>query len=86
MLSRYDWTSESVSGSGIGRGAVGIPRGGEYTGPNPVEAARFLARKFWSMSIQARERQGDAVDDASSDAEFYKYENRFFEETARFEK
>jgi len=72
-------------GSGGGRGAVGLPTYGQYTGPNPIEAARFLARKFWSMAIQAKKRQGETFEDASSDAEFYKFENRFYERAARYE-
>jgi len=46
------------------------------SGLAPAEAARQLARQFWSISIDARK---------PSDAEFYGQENEFFENAAKFD-
>ena len=51
----------------------------------PAEAARQLARQFWSISIDARKRRQQLSEDESSDAEFYGQENEFFENAAKFD-
>lgn len=50
----------------------------------PAEAARLLSRQFWSIAVQARDRQIGPVQDEPSDVEFFELENEFFESAARF--
>ncbi len=50
----------------------------------PAEQARLLAREFWSLSLQRRERRIQPAQDESSDIEFFEAENEFFESAARF--
>ena len=70
----------TVSGGGSGSSLV-YTKGGAG---NRVEAARLLAQEFWSMAIQARERQVRPVEDEPSDVEFFEVENEFFENAAKF--
>ncbi len=51
----------------------------------PAEAARQLARQFWSISIEARKRRQQLSEDEPSDVEFYGQENEFFENAAKFD-
>ncbi len=51
---------------------------------NQIEAARLLAQQFWSVAIQARDRQVRPVEDEPSDVEFFEVENEFFENAAKF--
>ena len=51
----------------------------------PAEAARQMARQFWSIALNARERQQRLVEEEPSDATFYGQENEFFENAAKFE-
>jgi hypothetical protein len=54
-------------------------------GPLPPRVrARLLALKFWSISIQARKRQSQLMEEEPSDAEFHDLERNFFERTATF--
>jgi len=55
------------------------------SGLAPAEAARQLARQFWSISIDARKRRQQLSEDEPSDAEFYGQENEFFENAAKFD-
>ncbi len=50
-----------------------------------AEAARQMARQFWSIAIDAKKRGFQWIDDESSDAEFYGQENEFFENAARYD-
>jgi hypothetical protein len=58
----------------------------------PAEAARALARQFWSIAIEAKKRKSHPFDklraglieDEPSDVKFYELENRFFENAAKF--
>jgi hypothetical protein len=50
----------------------------------PPEKAKLLALKFWSISIEAKKRQTQVIEEDPSDAEFYLLENRYFETAARF--
>ena len=50
----------------------------------PAETARMLSQQFWSMAIQAQERQLRPVEDEPSDVEFFELENAFFESAATF--
>ena len=55
------------------------------SGLAPAEAARQLARQFWSISIDARKRRQQLSEDESSDVKFYGQENEFFENAAKFD-
>ena len=50
-----------------------------------AEAARQLARQFWSISIDARKRRQQLSEDEPSDVKFYGQENEFFENAAKFD-
>jgi len=50
----------------------------------PRQRARMLALLFWSVAVDARERQGTMLEDEASDAEFRRLEKRFFETAAKF--
>jgi hypothetical protein len=54
--------------------------------PNIVSAemARQMARRFWSIAINAKKRRQQLLDDQPSDVEFYGRENEFFESAARY--
>ena len=76
------WTTiEKSKGTRSAAGLV-LTRG---SGLAPAEAARQLARQFWSISIDARKRRQQLSEDESSDAEFYGQENEFFENAAKFD-
>jgi hypothetical protein len=70
----------------IGRG--GTPGAGHvYTNDShtsPAEAARMLAREFWSVTVEARQRQSRLLEDEPSNVEFFEAENEFFENAAQF--
>ena len=51
----------------------------------PAEAARQMARQFWSIALNAKKRRQQLVEDESSDVKFYGQENEFFENAAKFE-
>jgi hypothetical protein len=51
----------------------------------PAEAARQMAREFWSVAINAKKYRRQLIEDEPSDAEFYGAENEFFENAARFD-
>ncbi len=48
------------------------------------EAARAMAREFWSIAINAKKRTGPLIEREPSDVKFYEFENEFFETTAKF--
>jgi hypothetical protein len=78
-LAGPQWTTMS-NGGGAGAGHV-------YTKDphtTPAEAARLLARQFWSVALEARRREARPVEDEPSDVEFFEAENEFFESAARF--
>lgn len=56
-------------------------------GPNipSAEAARQLARQFWSVAVDARKRQRRLVEDEPADVQFHSRENEFFENAAKFD-
>ncbi len=69
------WTTMS-SGGGPGAGHV-------YTNDphaSPAEAARLLARQFWSMALKGKERRSRPVEQEASDVEFFEAENRVLRE------
>jgi len=50
----------------------------------PAEAARAMARQFWSIAIEAKTRKSQLIEDEPSDVKFYELENKFFENAAKF--
>lgn len=48
------------------------------------EAARAMAREFWSIVIDAKKRAGPLIEREPSDVKFYEFENEFFETAAKF--
>jgi hypothetical protein len=50
----------------------------------PAETARMLARQFWSVALEARQRQSRLLEDEPSDVEYFEAENEFFESAAKF--
>ena len=50
----------------------------------PAEAARAMARQFWSIAIEAKKRKSQLIEDEPSDVKFYEMENKFFENAAKF--
>jgi len=71
----------AVSGNGASGGLV-YTKGGAMT---PAETARMLAREFWSMAIEARQKELQRFVEPPSDAEFFQAEKEFFEKAARFQ-
>jgi hypothetical protein len=68
----------------------GAPSGASHVltrNPNlaPAEAARQMARQFWSIAIDAKKHRQQVIEDESSDVEFYGQENQFFENAAKYE-
>ncbi|MHC4627398.1 MAG: hypothetical protein ACYTDV_10500, partial [Planctomycetota bacterium] len=76
------WTTMDQSKGARSAAGLVLTRGPEVA---PAEAARQLARQFWSISIDARRRRQQLSEDESSDVKFYGQENEFFENAAKFE-
>ncbi len=51
-----------------------------------AEAARAMARQFWSIAIEAKKQKSQLIEDEPSDVKFYEMENKFFENAAKFGK
>lgn len=51
----------------------------------PAEAARQMARQFWSIALNAKKYRQQLIEDEPSDVKFYGRENEFFENAAKFE-
>ena len=49
-----------------------------------AEMARQMARRFWSIAINAKKRRQQLLENEPSDVEFYGQENEFFENAARY--
>jgi hypothetical protein len=49
-----------------------------------ADAARKMARQFWSIAINARKRRAGLMESEPSDVEFYELEKEFFEAAAKF--
>ena len=58
--------------------------GGRYVGKEEAEAARFLARKFWSVAVNAKKQHSALIEDDASDAQYRRQEKEFFEKTAEY--
>ena len=76
------WATIDQSRGTRSAAALVLTRGSELA---PAEAARQLARQFWSISIEARKRRHQLSEDEPSDVEFYGQENEFFENAAKFD-
>ncbi|GAF98428.1 unnamed protein product, partial [marine sediment metagenome] len=68
----------------------GSPSGASHVftrNPNlaPAEAARQIARQFWSIALNAKKYRQQLIEDEPSDVKFYGRENEFFENAAKFE-
>jgi hypothetical protein len=73
------WTTMS-SGGGPGAGHVFT----KDPHASPGETARLLARQFWSLALEARQRRSRPLEDEPSDVEFFEAENEFFKKAAQF--
>jgi hypothetical protein len=71
----------TVPGGGASSGGLVYTQGGSTT---PAEAARMLARQFWSIAIEARQKELQPFVEPPSDAEFFQAEKEFFEKAAQF--
>ena len=50
-----------------------------------AEMARQMARRFWSIAINAKKHRQQLIENEPSDVEFYGQENEFFENAARYD-
>jgi hypothetical protein len=50
-----------------------------------AEMARQMARRFWSIAINAKKHRQQLLENEPSDVEFYGQENEFFENAARYD-
>lgn len=76
------WTTLDQSKNTQSSAALVLTRG---SGLAPAEAARELARQFFSISIEAGKRKQQLSEDEPSDVKFYRQENNFFENAAKFD-
>jgi len=95
MLARLEAAKrllDSMSGaqwSTVNKGSKGTAAAHVFTkDPRaaPAEAARAMARQFWSIAIEAKKRKSQLIEDEPSDVKFYELENKFFENAAKFSK
>jgi hypothetical protein len=93
MLARLEAAKrllDSMSGaqwSTVNKGSKGAAAAHVFTkDPRaaPAEAARAMARQFWSIAIEAKKRKSQLIEDEPSDVKFYELENKFFENAAKF--
>ena len=73
------WTT--ISAGGGPSSSLVYTKDGHMT---PAEAARMLARQFWSVALESRQRERRPVEEEPSDVEFFEAENEFFESAAAF--
>jgi hypothetical protein len=52
----------------------------------PAEAARQMARQFWSISINSKKYRRQLIEDEPSDVKFFGQEKEFFENAAKFDR
>ena len=76
------WATTDQSKSAQSSPALVLTRG---SGLAPAEAARQLVRQFWSISIEARKRRQQLSEDEPSDVKFFRQENEFFENAAKYD-
>jgi len=70
-----------TSSGGPASGTLVYTQGGTMT---PAETARMLAKQFWSIAIEARQKELQPFAEQPSDVEFFQAEKEFFEKAARF--
>jgi len=82
MMPEPQWSNISKSGQKQTGASLVFTRN-----PNlaPAEAARQMARRFWSIAIDAKKRRQRLIDDEPSDMEFYGQEKEFFENAAMYD-
>lgn len=71
----------TVSSGGTPGGGLVYTQSGPMT---PAEIARMLARQFWSIAIEARQKELRPFTEEPSDVEFFQAEKEFFERAAQF--
>jgi len=71
----------TVSGGSTPGGTLVYTQGGTMT---PAETARMLAKQFWSIAIEARQKELQPFVEQPSDVEFFQAEKEFFEKAAHF--
>lgn len=81
LASHPDPQWANISGGGASSGTLVYTQGGAAT---PAETARMLAKQFWSIAIEARQKELQPVAEQPSDVEFFQAEKEFFEKAARF--
>jgi len=79
-MSEPQWTT--VSKGSTRSGAARVFTKNPYLAS--AEAARALARRFWSIAVNAKKHQGRLIEDEPSDVKFYGLEKEFFENAAKF--
>jgi hypothetical protein len=82
LMPEPQWTTTGPNRGTRSGAAPVLTRGAQLA---PAEAARHLARQFWSISIDARKRRQQLSEDEPSDVKFFGQENEFFENAARFD-
>lgn len=82
MMPEPQWATVDKGGSTRSGAGVVLTKN-----PNQAsaEAARQMARQFWSIAINAKKRRQQWIDDEPSDVEFYGQENEFFENAAMYD-
>ncbi len=75
-------TIENKSGKGTSSAAQVFTKNPNITS---AEAARQIARQFWSIAINAKKYQRHLVEDEPSDVKFFGQENEFFENAAKID-
>ena len=81
-MPKPQWATTDQNKSVQSSPALVLTRGSRLA---PAEAARQLARQFWSISIDARKHRQQLSEDEPSDVKFYRQENEFFENAAKFD-
>ncbi len=81
LMPKPQWTTVNRGGKkdNVARGLVLTQSPAAMT-----EAARAMAREFWSIALNAKKQMGPLIEREPSDVKFYEFENEFFETTARF--
>jgi hypothetical protein len=83
MMPEPQWSTVNKGGS--------PPSGASHVltrNPNiaSAEMARQMARRFWSIAINAKKRRQQLLENETSDVDFYGQENEFFENAARYDR
>jgi hypothetical protein len=81
MMPEPQWSTVDKGGSPSSGASLVLTKN-----PNiaSAEMARQMARRFWSIAINAKKRRQQLPENEPSDVEFYGQENEFFENAARY--